>query len=208
MKKISTAMTVTYEVDGALYLNITNYCTNRCDFCIRNNGNGAYGSDSLWLDHAPDISEIKAALSERRLDDYKEIVFCGYGEPSCRLHEAREIALYIKSTHPNMKVRMNTNGQSDLIYGYDTAPLYRDAFDSVSISLNAPTAEKYQAICHSVFGDGVLDAIKLFALRVAKQVPEVKFSVVRQTLTEEELALCEQIASEAGVALRVRDYIG
>ena len=50
MKK---SMTVTYEVDGGLYVNLTNRCPNRCDFCIRNNGDGAYGSDPLWLLHEP-----------------------------------------------------------------------------------------------------------------------------------------------------------
>ena len=208
MKNISTAMTITYEVDGALYLNITNKCTNNCDFCIRNNGDGAYGSDSLWLEHTPSVEEIESALAERSLGDYSEVVFCGYGEPSCRLTEAREIALYIKSLCPDMKVRINTNGQSDLIMGCDTSPMYRDAFDAVSISLNAPTEEKYQAICHSVFGKGVLEAIKLFATRVSAQVPDVRFSVVRQTLTESELAECEKIAESTGVKLRIRDYIG
>ena len=208
MKNITTAMTVTYEVDGALYLNITTACTNRCDFCIRNNGDGAYGSESLWLDHAPDVDEIKSSLAKRDIRKYKELVFCGYGEPSCRLREAREIALYVKSLYPEMKIRINTNGQSDLILGCDSSPLYRDAFDAVSISLNAPTEERYQQICHSVFGEGVLEAIKLFATRVRKHVSDVKFSVVRQTLTEDELAECEKIAKETGVPLRVRDYIG
>lgn len=206
--KTTKAMTVTYEVDGALYLNITNACTNRCDFCIRNNGDGAYGSDSLWLDHAPSVDEIKQAIDKRDIGLYKEVVFCGYGEPSCRLSEAREIALYIKSIHPEIKVRINTNGQSDLILGCDSAPLYRDAFDSVSISLNAPTEERYQQICHSVFGDGVLEAIKRFAANVRLYVSEVKFSVVRQTLTEGELEECEIIAKQTGVPLRIRDYIG
>ena len=205
MKK---GLTFVYAVHGNLYINLTNKCPCACTFCIRKNGDGAYGSDSLWLDHAPSVDEIKQAIDKRDLGRYKEVVFCGYGEPSCRLSEAREIALYIKSIHPEIKVRINTNGQSDLILGCDSAPLYRDAFDSVSISLNAPTEERYQQICHSVFGDGVLEAIKRFAANVRLYVSEVKFSVVRQTLTEGELEECEIIAKQTGVPLRIRDYIG
>ena len=41
------AMTITYEVDTGLYVNVTNRCTNACEFCISKNGEGAYGSDSL-----------------------------------------------------------------------------------------------------------------------------------------------------------------
>ena len=86
MKK---GMCITYEVDGNLYVNITNRCTNNCEFCIRNNGDGAYGSDSLWLEREPTKDEILASVFERDLTKYSEIVFCGYGEPTERLDVAR-----------------------------------------------------------------------------------------------------------------------
>ena len=54
------AMTITYEVENGLYINMTNRCSNSCEFCIRKNGDGAYGSDSLWLEHEPSVSEIEA----------------------------------------------------------------------------------------------------------------------------------------------------
>ena len=54
MKK---SMCITYVVDGNLYVNMTNKCSNRCEFCIRNNGDGAYGSDSLWLVREPTLEE-------------------------------------------------------------------------------------------------------------------------------------------------------
>ena len=46
MKK---AMTISYEVGNNLYLNLTNKCPCSCTFCIRQNADGAYGSDPLWL---------------------------------------------------------------------------------------------------------------------------------------------------------------
>ena len=206
-KRKVRAMTVTYVVDGGLYINITNKCTNRCDFCIRNNGDGAYGSDSLWLEREPTADEILESVFLRNLGDFSEIVFCGYGEPSVRLDDARFVALAVKKRFPNIKIRMNTNGQSDLILGRDSSYLYKDAFDEVSISLNASNAEAYQRICHSVYGEKSFGAILEFAKNVSRVVPTVKFSVVRESLTERELSECEEIAKACNVTLRVRDLI-
>ena len=205
--KKSRAMTVVYRVGTGLYVNVTNRCTNRCDFCIRNNGEGAYGSDSLWLEREPSVDEIKAAVLAAIPEGYTEIVFCGYGEPSIRLPEIREVALSLKAEYPDIPIRINTNGQSDLIFGCDTAHLYKDAFDTVSISLNAPTAEGYDAICHSVYGKSALEAIKTFAKNVKDQVECVAFSVVSGFISDEDIEDCKRLADECGVRLRVREYI-
>ena len=200
-------MTVTYEVGGGLYINLTNGCTNRCDFCIRNNGDGAYGSESLWLEREPTEQEVLESVFSRDLSSYSEVVFCGYGEPSLRLDVARRVALAIKEKYPAMLVRINTNGQSDLIFKRDTAKDYEGAFDTVSISLNAPTAEKYQDICHSVFGEETLDSIIKFAENVKKYVQNTVFSVVGDFLNAEDIEKCHEISERTGVALRVREYI-
>ena len=55
-------MTILYEVGQNLYVNVTNKCPCACTFCIRNNGDGAYGSDSLWLDREPSLEEILSAF--------------------------------------------------------------------------------------------------------------------------------------------------
>ncbi len=138
---------------------------------------------------------------------YRELVFCGYGEPSMRLSDAREAALRIKQAFPEVSIRMNTNGHSDLILGRDSTELYRGAFDSVSVSLNAPSAEKYCDICHPVYGNSTLDGIITFVTNLKHKVPSVSFSVVRQTLSEDELSECFGIAERAGVPLRVRELI-
>ena len=204
---ITKAMTITYEVDSGLYINVTNRCTNRCEFCIRNNADGAYGSDSLWLEHEPTVDEVLADVFSRDLTKYTELVFCGYGEPTVRLNDIREIALGIKKRYPSIKIRVNTNGHSDLIAGADTAPLYKDAFDVVSISLNTPDAAKYVEICHPVYQKAAFDALLTFAKNVNNYVQKTLLSVVRQTLSEDELERCYKIAEDLGVTLKVRDYI-
>ena len=200
-------MTITYVVENGLYVNMTNRCTNRCDFCIRNNGDGAYGSDSLWLEREPTVDEIVAAARERNPASYSEIVFCGYGEPSYRLSEAREVALRLKAEIPGLRIRINTNGQSDLILGRSSAHLYKDAFDTVSVSLNSPTPEGYDAVCHSAFGLGALPAVLDFVREVKAFVPDTRLSVVSEFISEDEIELCRKIAAELGVTLRVREYI-
>ena len=198
-------MTITYVVDGALYINVTNRCTNNCEFCIRKNGDGAYGSDSLWLEREPTEEEILDSVFSRDIPSYSEIVFCGYGEPSIRLDTVVSVAKKIKEKHP-IKVRINTNGHSSLYHGYNTAPLYEGAFDCVSISLNTPSSERYDEICRPHYR-GSHTAMLDFAKEVKKHVPSVILSVVKDFLTPEELDECRTIADSLGVYLKVRDYI-
>jgi TatD family-associated radical SAM protein len=203
MKK---SMCITYEVDGALYVNITNRCSNRCSFCIRNNGDGAYGSVSLWLVREPTLSEICESVLSHDLSQYSELVFCGYGEPSYRLDDAVKVAALVKEKYPSTKVRINTNGQSDLILARDTAKDY-SVFDTVSVSLNSPSAEGYAEICKPHFGTLAFSAILTFAKSVKRYVPDTRFSVVGEYLTAEEISECKRISEECGVPLRVREYI-
>ena len=202
------SMCITYVVDGSLYVNMTNKCSNRCEFCIRNNGDGAYGSDSLWLEREPTLDEVMNSVLSRDLTAYPELIFCGYGEPTYRLEDAVAVAKAVKEKRPEMKVRINTNGHSDLILGKNTAPMYEGAFDVVSISLNTPSPSRYQEICHSIFGEASHSALISFAKNVKQYVPKVILSVVKETLTAEEIEQCRAISESAGVTLRIRDYIG
>ena len=201
-------MTITYKVGDGLYVNMTNECTNSCDFCIRQNGEGAYGSDPLWLEREPTKEEVLCdILGAFDKESYSELVFCGYGEPTCRLVDMLWVCKEIKSALPSIKIRLNTNGQADLICGKDTSSMFEGLIDSISISLNSADAKKYQDVCHSIYGETAYTAMLSFAHNVAKYVPDVAFSVVRGFLSEEDISVCEDIARSAGVRLRVREYI-
>ena len=204
MKK---SMCITYIVEDKLYVNITNKCSNRCEFCIRNNGDGAYGSDSLWLEREPTREEILESIFSWNLSTFPELVFCGYGEPTYRLDDAVFVAKRVKEKYPQIKVRINTNGHSDLILGRETASEYEGAFDAVSISLNTPSRKRYQQICHSIFGEESFDALLHFASEVKRFVPIVSLSAVKETLSPEEIEQCREICDSLGVTLRLRDYI-
>jgi radical SAM enzyme (TIGR04100 family) len=202
MKK---AMTISYEIDGSLYLNITNKCPCNCTFCIRNNGDGAYGSDPLWLERQPTFDDIKENLLQRKLSEYRQIVFCGYGEPTCELELLKETAKYIKSVCAT-PIRVNTNGLSDLVNKRETAPEFEGIVDCVSISLNAPTSEEYEAVTRPSFKGDSFAAMLKFAGDVKAYVPQVMFTVV-DVIGEEEIARAQAVADKVGVQLRVRELI-
>ena len=200
-------MTATYRVKDGLYVNLTNRCPCACTFCIRQNGSGAYGSDSLWLEREPTADEVRASI-ERNLGDCRELVFCGYGEPTERLDVLLETAAWFRTAHPGIPVRVNTNGLSDLIAGEPTAHRFKDLVDTVSISLNAPTAEEYAALCRPKFGAAAYPAMLKFAEEVGRHVGKVVLSVVgTDALTPEKEESCRRIAASLGVTLRVRHFV-
>lgn len=200
-------MTITYRVKNGLYVNITNECTNRCEFCIRNNGPGAYGSDSLWLEREPTREEVLADIERQNPENFEEIVFCGYGEPTCRLHDMLWICRQIRARWKNIRIRLNTNGHASLFYGEDTTPLFAGLFDVVSISLNAADAQTYDKICRSIYREEAFYGVLKFARDIKKYVPCVILTVVAGFISDEEIKKCARIAEELGVKLRVRSYI-
>ena len=80
--------TITYEYENALYVNLTNRCDCSCVFCLRHNGHkGSIYADDLWLDHEPTRDEALRDLLDRNLSSYRELVFCGFGEPTFRIDD-------------------------------------------------------------------------------------------------------------------------
>ena len=199
-------MTMTYILDGKLYINLTNRCPNACAFCLRTHGDGVGDADSLWLEREPTKEEIWADLEKRRLSDYPELIFCGYGEPTCRLGDMLWLCGKIRQVS-SISIRINTNGLSDLINGGRTARQFDGLVDTISISLNASTAEKYEALCHSEFGLNAFPAILQFTREVGVYVPQVVLTVVDNDMSPEELNACRRLAQECGAHFRVRSYI-
>ena len=199
-------MTLTYEVDSGLYINVTNKCPCSCTFCIRNNGDGAYGSDPLWLEHQPSAEEIIESIKTRDLSKYSEVVFCGYGEPTCELETMLKVADYIKSVS-GIKTRLNTNGLGNIINGRRIESEFKGRLDVISVSLNAPTKEEYDAVTRPSFKDvDCFEAMFDFAKTVKEYVGEVMFTVV-DVIGEDKIELSRQLADKAGIRLRVREYI-
>lgn len=198
-------MTILYEVHNNLYVNLTNECPCACVFCIRMTKDAMDHSGSLWLEHDPTIDEVKLEFQKFDMTKYKEVVFCGYGEPTERLYDMLELAAYIKAKYQK-PIRVNTNGLSDLLYQEDTAPLFKDLVDTVSISLNAPNAKRYCELTQSEFGIESFDAVLKFAENVKNYVKEVVLTTVETMLTKKEEKECEEICKRIGVSYRIRAW--
>lgn len=200
-----TAMTILYEVHDNLYVNLTNRCPCACTFCLRQTMESMGGSDPLWLEHTPSFEEVKAEFEKFDLSKYREVVFCGFGEPTEALDVLLETARYVKERYGN-KTRINTNGLGNLVNGKDIAPLFQGLIDTVSISLNTPDAEKYYALVRPRFGEQSYGAMLQFAKECRQYVPEVVMTTVDTTLTKEEEQQCREICSRLGVSYRIRPW--
>ena len=201
-------MTITYEYEGALYVNLTNRCNCSCVFCLRHNGHkGSIYADDLWLEHEPSREEILADLDKRDLSEWRELVFCGFGEPTYRLDDALWLIDELKKRGPVPPVRINTNGHANLIWGRDVTPELAGRFDVVSVSLNAPTAERYCALTRPRAGEAAWEALLDFTKKAARYVPDVCMTIVDKGLEPGELEACKALAESLGARLRVRAYI-
>ena len=194
--------TIVYEIEGSLYINLTNKCSNNCDFCIRNHRDGMEDYN-LWLSKNPTADEIIAELKNQNFQNYKSVVFCGYGEPLYALDTMLEVAKFVKEY--GIATRVNTNGQADLICGEGVAKRFAGLIDVVNISLNESDRDKYQKVCHCAFGEKGYDALLKFASEV-KDYSNVIFSIV-DTIPQEDIEKCKKIAEDIGVTLRIREYI-
>ena len=203
----SRSNTFAYIVGDNIYLNITNRCTNDCTFCLRNNSDAAYGSNPLWLEHEPTSNEVIQQVNDIYFDGCKSFVFCGYGEPTCRFSTLIKTAKMLKNIYPNTPIRLNTNGQSELINSIEYTSQLFELIDSVSISMNSSNENDYDELCRPVFGKKAFFAMIEFGKRCVGNIPNVQFSVVEETLTEDDIKKCLEITQEIGAKLRVRKFI-
>ena len=197
--------TYLYTLDGNLYVNLTNKCSNGCDFCVRNERSSYYGN-YLWLRHGdPTVEKVIAdAKGFGDLSRFKEVVFCGFGEPTYKVAEM--VALCDFFHEKGLKTRLNTNGQGNLINKRDIVPDLKDKIDFVNVSLNASCVEKYQPICRSQFGEAGFAGLVEFAKLCRKNGIDCRFSIV-DCIGEEEVEACKRLAESVKIPLYVRSYI-
>lgn len=194
---------ITYVIGNSIYINLTNQCSNDCVFCIRN-GDYLNNGDGMWLQKEPTSEEIINDLQKYDFSKYKEVVFCGYGEPTYKIKEIEEVGKYLKQK--NIKTRINTNGQGNLINNKDITPIICKYIDTISISLNEITREKYQKICKSIYGEEGFDKMIEFSKLCVQQGGNVILSVV-DIINKEDIEKARKIADDIGATLRVREYV-
>jgi len=190
---------IAYVIRNSLYLNITNRCTNHCSFCAKFKDFTVKGHQ-LCLEREPSVDEVIAAIGDPLA--YDEVVFCGYGEPLLRLDLVKQVAGYLKQQ--KITVRVNTDGQANLVHGRNILPELAGLVDVISVSLNAPDASTYQEICRSEYGEQGYVALKEFLDEARKHIPSVTATAV--ALPGIDIAACLRVAEELQVEFRERVY--
>ncbi len=194
---------ILYTYKNQVYANITNRCDCSCTFCVRSLKDAVGDSETLWHRTEPTLAEIKKAIDSFDFSAYSELVYCGYGEPTCALDNLLKSAAYVKERYP-VAIRLNTNGLGNLYHGRNIVPELAQVVDSVSISLNAPTADKYQAVTRPQF-ENAYPALLEFAALSQAAFQHTQLSIV-DVLPADEIAACRKIADERGICLKVRKY--
>lgn len=198
-------MEILYRVHNGLYVNLTNECSSACTFCLRQTMDRIGESSSLWLERKPTAQEVIDAFSQWELSDFDEIVFCGFGEPTCALDTLLTVAAWLKA-NTSLPIRVNTNGQGSMIAGRDISKELAACVDTVSISLNHPDPQQYQALVRSRFGvesyQGMLD----FAEKCVAAGLNVVMTTVDTTITHQEEARCQAICDRIGARYRIRPW--
>ena len=197
---------IIYTFEGSPYFNITNKCPCSCVFCVRDKKDVVGEAKKMWHDKQPEFADVKAAIDAFDWQDYNEAVFCGYGEPTNALDLLLEAAEYMKKTHPAVKLRLNTNGLSDLINGKSTAALICKNIDSVSVSLNEMTSEKFDKITRNIFPGRAFEALLKFTGDCVKCGADVRMTVV-DIISAEDIEKARKICESTGAKFRVREFV-
>ncbi|MBN1527047.1 MAG: YchF/TatD family DNA exonuclease [Candidatus Omnitrophica bacterium] len=192
-------VTAVYPIRDSLYLNITNRCTNDCSFCIRTQSSFVKGHN-LKLEGEPAADEIVAAVGDPKR--YKEIVFCGYGEPTIRFDDVKAICRKLKEK--GAAIRLVTNGHGDMINKRPIAAELSGLVDRVSVSLNAESAEKYNGLCKPHFGPEAYGKILAFIKDCVARGIETEVTCL--DLPGVDIKRCEEIAAGLGARFRLRSY--
>mgnify|MGYP000847001822 FL=1 len=192
--------TLTYEVFRTLYINITNQCSANCVFCIRHIADGVYGYN-LRLSKEPSEEDIIYKLETLDLQKYKEVVFTGFGEPTCRLNMLLFLIKWLQER--GAIIRLDTNGHAALMHpGRNVVAQLKEAgLHAVSVSLNAESEEKYVRLCNPLFS-GAYQALIDFSINSVKAGIQTRMTVVGHA--DIDIDACQRIAVGIGATFKVR----
>ncbi len=163
---------ITYQIKNSLYLNLTLRCDADCIFCDRK-GEAMVKGYNLHIEKEPTTEELVAEIGDPTR--YKEIVFCGYGEPTIRIDVVKEIAHYVKER--GGRTRLDTDGHGNVINHRNILPELKGLIDAVSISLNSSDPEEYGRLMGTGNGKQWQSMIS-FAREARDFIPEVYLSAV------------------------------
>lgn len=189
---------ILYKYGDFLYVNVTSSCQNNCSFCIRRTEDGLNG---YFLKHSEDPADslVLSTIGEFPIENYKELVFCGFGEPTLRSDLLMKSARAASAR--GVKTRLNTNGLCTSFMDNEQVARLLGCFDSVSISLNASGAREYNRICPSSVEDSWEQLMKFIKL-VKKTGIDSQVSAVSSSGVD--LQRVKALAERLQMSLRIR----
>ena len=203
--------TLVYSINNepnpeTVYVNLTNACTNSCVFCLREQKDDVCGAN-MWHDGNYTLENIIEQFNKYNPTP-KNVVFCGYGEPFLKKDMMKEFAQYLRKNHPNIKIRVNTNGHANAIYKMNVAEEFKDLLDEASVSLNSDNVEQYNEICQPKI-ENAFEAMKDFLKSCNEAGIKTYASIVTgfDNTTKINVENCEKIAKELGAEFRNREFI-
>ncbi len=196
---------VVYWIGNTLYLNVTNRCSNDCYFCFRKFKNGIRDFN-LKLKNEPTFNEAQKELRKViNKKKWKEVVFCGFGEPLERLDLILEVTHWLKKQHVKT-IRVDTNGHGYLVNrGREVARELKDAgLDKISVSINASNKVTYNKVCKPSFEDAY-EMVLEFINKSLEAGLETEVTAV--TISEVDIQKVKKLTERMGVKFSLRQYI-
>lgn len=200
---------IAYGHNGVLYINLTNRCPNACVFCMKTPLAMRYYEHNLDLKGKEPSAEetLSAVRAQLKKEPYKEIVFCGYGEPTMRLEILLETAKTLKKEFPQIPLRLNTLGLANAVYGRDITGLLCENIDRISISINSPYKEEWIKIVRpqQKYAQGGFESALNF-IKLCAQKTDTTITVVdKQNI---DIEAVKKLAASLGAKFRLREYVG
>lgn len=205
---------IVYRFGEGVYLNITNRCPNLCVFCIKAKWNMEFHGNNLNLagDEPSPVQIVAALEKELSKAPFKEVVFCGYGEPTMRLDVLLFVAQTLKgwiaqAKYPPFTIRLNTNGLGNVINHKDIVPLLARVIDQVNISLNAQDASTWRRLVQPEpeYQNAYEDVVDFIRACVVAGIGRVVVSCVDKTGADANAV--RQIAQAAGAEFYLRSFL-
>ncbi len=205
---------IVYRFGDNVYLNITNRCPNLCVFCIKTKwGMDFHGNNLNLAGDEPTAQDLLRALEEElRQAPFKEVVFCGYGEPTMRL----DVLLYVAQTlkgwqaqakFPPFKIRLNTNGLGNRINHKPIVADLRRVIDIVNVSVNAESEETWLRLVRpeAQYQDAYPDVLAFLEQCAQAGFEKVILSCVENTGAD--LKALQALAQQYGVTFYARSFL-
>ena len=202
-----TEYNLVYLLDGKVYINLTNSCTNNCVFCIRSIKDDVVGTNLFLNTENVKADDVISQLNAMKDKLSSEIIFCGYGEPMLKLDIIKQVAKYIKETYPNTILRINTNGHANAVYKRNILPELKGLIDKFSVSLNGENEEVYNELSQPNI-ENAYESVKEFIAEAVKEGFDTTATIVTGYKNYKvDLQKCIEITEELGAKFRERPWI-